>query len=206
LWTKRMFLAFAVFSFLSIIATFLGRTFFLPVDSIKLPALLFSGLLFAVGHIAYYQRFSAADLKQDNNAPSYEEELFEANDSEFVYTSLQTAELSKKLQSLLEDEKVYTRKDLRIIDLSKSLNTNRTYVSRLINQYYGKNFSELINHFRFEEAKRMLLMSEYSFLGIAEIASRAGFPSESSFYRVFKKETGMAPGDWRKSKGTSRLA
>ncbi len=198
LWTRRLFLAFAFISLFSIVVNVLGRTFFLPYESIIAPAFIFSALLFAVGHIGYYQRFTAVDLQYEKNAPSYEEELFEENDVEYVYTSTQSAELKNKLQALLTEEKIYIRKDLRVVDLSRSLNTNRTYISRMINQEYGKSFSELINNLRFEEAKRMLLLSEFSLLSISEIAQRAGFPSESSFYRIFKKETGLAPGDWRK--------
>ncbi|MDX9749093.1 MAG: helix-turn-helix domain-containing protein [Paludibacter sp.] len=201
LWTRRLFLTFAVISVFSIIANVLGRAFFLPFDMIMVPSAVFSVLVFAIGYISYDQRFTVQNLHNDSNAPTFEEELFDENEVEFVYTNSQSAELKNKLQSLVEDEKIYTRKDLRIVDLSKIMNTNRTYVSRLINQEYGKSFSELINHFRFEEAKRMLLRNEYSFLSISEIANRAGFPSESSFYRVFKKETGMAPGDWRKLNG-----
>lgn len=198
MWTRRLFLIFAVLSVFSIIANVLGRTFFLPFDMMVVPSVIFSILLFAVGYISYDQRFTVQNMHSDSNAPTFEDDLFEENDVEFVYTTFQTTELKKKLQLLLEEDKIYTRKDLRIVDLSKTLNTNRTYISRLINQEYGKSFSELINNFRFEEAKRMLLLSEYSFLSISEIAFRSGFPSESSFYRIFKNETGMAPGDWRK--------
>lgn len=204
MWTRRLFLTFVVVAVFSIIANGLGRTFFLPFDMIVVPSVVFSVLLFAVGYSSYDQRFTVHNLHSDSNAPTFEEDLFDENDVEFVYTTPQLIELKRKFQSLLEDEKIFTRKDLRAVDVSKLLNTNRTYVSRLINQEYGKTFSELINHFRFEEAKRILLLSENSFPGMAEIANRAGFPSESSFYRVFKKETGMSPGDWRKSKNVAK--
>jgi len=199
--TRLLFVIFAFLSVVSIIANVVGRAFFLPEEWLILPSVVFSVLLFAVGYIGYQQRFTAMDMLKDKNAPTYEEDLFEELEPEFVYSTKQQAELKRKLHVLVNEEKIYTRKDLRIVDLSRSLNTNRTYVSRMINQEYGKSFSELINYYRFQEAKSMLLAPEFSFLSISEIAFRAGFPSESSFYRVFKKETGMSPGDWRKVNG-----
>lgn len=200
-WTRRLFITFAVFSVFSIIANVIGRTFFLNEELFVIPSLIFSLLLFKVGYVSFNQRFTAMDLKKDDNAPTFEDEMFAENEHEFMFSSLQQSDMKKRLHYLLKDEKIYTRKDLRIVDISGQLNTNRTYVSRLINSEYGKSFSELINHYRFEEAKKMLIAPEYSLLSIAEIANQSGFSSESSFYRIFKKETGIAPGDWRKLNG-----
>jgi AraC-like DNA-binding protein len=200
-WTRRLFLLFAVFSLMSMIANVLGRTYFLPSYALIVPSVLFSLLLFSVGYISYRQRFTVTDLMKDENAPVFEEELFSECDHEFVYSVAQQAEMTRRLKYLLEEEKVFTRKELRIIDISRDLNTNRSYVSRLINQVYQKSFSDLINHYRLEEARYMLKAPEFSLLSVSEIASRAGFQSESSFYRNFKKETGMSPGDWRKVNG-----
>ncbi|ODT56885.1 MAG: hypothetical protein BGP01_12195 [Paludibacter sp. 47-17] len=198
---KMLLCSFAFFSVFSILANVLGRTFFLSDELLVIPSAVFSVLLFLVGYVSYNQRFTASDLRTDENAPSYEEELYAENEPDFVFSKAQQLDLQRKLQFLLDDEKMYTKKDLRVVDVSVKLHTNRTYVSRLINQVYGKSFSDLINQYRFQEAKMMLMAPEYSLLSIAEIANRAGFPSESSFYRVFKKETGMAPGDWRKLNG-----
>lgn len=198
LWTRRLFLFFAVFSLLSMIANVLGRTYFLSSNTLIIPSVLFSILLFSVGYVSYRQRFTAMDLMKDEDAPNFEEDLFSENDHEFVYSIAQQTEMKKRLKYLLEEEKVYTNKNLRIVDISRDLNTNRSYVSRLINQVYNKSFSGLINHYRLDEARYMLQAPEYSLLCVSEIASRAGFLSESSFYRNFKKETGMSPRDWRK--------
>jgi AraC-like DNA-binding protein len=198
---KKMLYTFGFFSVFSIIANVMGRAYFLSEELLVIPSVIFSVLLFVLGNLSYNQRFSAIDLRTDDNAPSYEEEMYDEHEPDFVYSKAQQVDLQRKLQLLLDEEKIYIQQDLRIVDLSVKLHTNRTYVSRLINQVYGKSFSDLINQYRFQEAKMMLTAPGYSLLSIAEIANRAGFPSESSFYRVFKKETGMAPGDWRKLNG-----
>lgn len=198
---KKMLFTFGFFSVFSIIANVMGRTYFLSEELLVIPSVIFSVLLFVLGYLSYNQRFSAIDLRTDENAPSYEDEMYDEHEPDFVYSKAQQVDLQRKLQQLLDEEKIYIQQDLRIVDVSVKLHTNRTYISRLINQVYGKSFSDLINQYRFQEAKLMLTSPGYSLLSIAEIANRAGFPSESSFYRVFKKETGMAPGDWRKLNG-----
>lgn len=199
--THRMFVTFAFFSVFSMIANSLGRTFFLAEEMLFVPSFVFSTLLFMIGYVSYNQRFSAQDMKKDDSVPTFEDEQYDQVVSAYLYSGFQQSELKDRLHVLLETDKIYTRQDLRITDVALELHTNRTYVSRVINQVYGMSFSELINSFRFSEAKYLLLAPEYSLLGIGEIAMRAGFPSESSFYRVFKQETGMSPGDWRKLNG-----
>lgn len=200
-WTRLLFITFAVFSVFSMIANVLGRSFFLPEEWLIFPSLVFSVLLFKVGYVSYGQRFTAMDIRIDEDKVIVGELEIQENEPDYVLTLSQNSELKKRLKALLEEEKVYTQKELRVVDISSRLHSNRTYISRLINLEYGKSFSDLINHYRFEEAKQMLIAPGYALLSIAEIANRAGFPSESSFYRVFKKETGMSPGDWRKVNG-----
>lgn len=200
-WTRMLFIIFAIFSVFSMIANVLGRSYFLPDEWLVLPSLIFSVLLFNVGYVSYSQRFTATDIRVDEASQSAGEELDEDSEPDYLMTLSQNSELKQRLRVLLEEEKIYTQKDLRVIELSSRLHTNRTYISRLFNQEYGKSFSDLINSYRFEEAKQMLVDPGYSLLSINEIANKAGFPSESSFYRIFKKETGMAPGDWRKLNG-----
>lgn len=197
-WTRMLFITFAVFSIFSLVANVLGRSFFLPQEWLIFPSLIFSVLLFVVGYVSYIQRFTALDVRSDENTGSADEISYEETEPDYMLTVSQNSELKNRLRQLLEEEKIYTQKELRVIDVSTRLHTNRTYISRLINQEYGMSFSDLINHYRFEEAKMMLISPVYSLLSIGEIANKAGFPSESSFYRVFKKATGMAPGDWRK--------
>lgn len=197
-WTRLLFITFAIFSVFSMAANVLGRTFFLPEEWLVIPSLIFSVLIFVVGYVSYNQRFTAMDIRQDEDVLSSAEVSFDDSDPDYLLSVSQNSDLKNRLRILLEEDKIYTQKDLRVVDVSIRLHTNRTYISRLINQEYGKSFSDLINHYRFEEAKMMLISPGYSLLSIGEIANKAGFPSESSFYRVFKKETGMAPGDWRK--------
>jgi len=104
-----------------------------------------------------------------------------------------------RLEKLMETEKIYTRPDLTIDKLARRINTNRTYLSQIINEKHHKNYSNFINDFRIKEAMRLLSDPEkkekYS---IDAIANEAGFHTISNFNSVFKKQTGITPSIFRK--------
>ena len=89
----------------------------------------------------------------------------------------------------------YLRQGLTISDLSKTLYTNRTYLSSFINQTYKATFREWICGLRIDYAKRALL--EHPDVTVAEIAQRSGFLSLSNFNASFKDSEGMTPAKWR---------
>ncbi|MEM6803057.1 MAG: helix-turn-helix domain-containing protein, partial [Bacteroidota bacterium] len=78
------------------------------------------------------------------------------------------------------------------------LDTTDKKLSYLLNQQLATNFYEYINKHRIAHFKQALSdkkNSNYSLLGLAY---DAGFKSKSSFYRIFKKETGMSPSAYLK--------
>jgi AraC-like DNA-binding protein len=58
-------------------------------------------------------------------------------------------------------------------------------------------FADYVNNYRIEHAKEMLLDFQKP-VTMGEIAEHSGFPSESTFYRVFKQKMEMSPKVWRK--------
>jgi len=41
-------------------------------------------------------------------------------------------------------------------------------------------------------------VEEKSEFSVAEVAAEAGYPNELFFYRIFRKYTGMTPGEYRR--------
>ena len=107
-------------------------------------------------------------------------------------------ELIKKLKIYLEKEKPYLNSELRLDDLSNLMNTNRQYLSQIINETFNQNFYTLINNYRIEEIKSMFLENKHKQLSIMGIARSVGFNSKSTFNTLFKKHTGLTPSDFIK--------
>ena len=59
------------------------------------------------------------------------------------------------------------------------------------------NFNEFVNHYRINEAKRLIQDSENELYTLDYIAEKSGFGSINSFSRVFKAFEGVTPGKYR---------
>jgi tetratricopeptide (TPR) repeat protein len=95
---------------------------------------------------------------------------------------------------LIKEERIYTRKQLSLADLAKTLNTNTAYLSRLINDHYKTNFPNFLNKLRVQEAQKMLTREEFKNQTFEAIAESVGFHSRSAFNAAFKNITGVTPG------------
>lgn len=98
-----------------------------------------------------------------------------------------------KLQNF-ENEKKFTAQNITLYSLARDFETNRDYLSKMINELKEKNFSQYLNelriNFAIEELKdnRKLRLKT-----IAAIASDMGFSNAESFTRAFKYVTGTLP-------------
>lgn len=61
-------------------------------------------------------------------------------------------ELYGRLEKLMKEDKVYHDTDISLEKLSEMLNTNRTYISNVINKYAKMSFSNYVNSYRIAEA------------------------------------------------------
>lgn len=79
--------------------------------------------------------------------------------------------------------------------VSNHVSMNYSLFSVLFKQYTGTNFVNYLQNIRIDEAKKLLLKTNYR---INEISVRCGFASEKHFLKLFKTITGVSPSDWRK--------
>lgn len=107
---------------------------------------------------------------------------------------LDDAALAEKLTAVMRHEAPYRTPSFSREDLARVIKVSEQTLSRILNQHLGQNFSEYVNSFRLEEAKRRLA-SEDSPVNV--IAYTAGFNSIASFNRVFKQATGLSPSQYR---------
>ena len=84
--------------------------------------------------------------------------------------------------------------DISLIDLSKRISYDYTYLSKFFQEKTGMPFNTYVNHLRINEA--CFLLSETS-QSILEIALLCGYNSVRSFNRNFRKLRGSTPTDYR---------
>jgi AraC-like DNA-binding protein len=92
--------------------------------------------------------------------------------------------------------KAYANPELTLTDLARQLDTNSSYLSKVINTGFGQNFNDFINYYRVEEVKQQLQSERAGQVTIMSIAYDAGFNSKATFNRAFKKFTGKNPKDF----------
>ena len=101
--------------------------------------------------------------------------------------------LAQNLKSYMEQEKPYLDSQITLKRLSEMVDMQPHILSQLINESFECNFSEFINSYRIEEAKRLLRDPEYKSYTLTAIGFEAGFNSKSAFYIAFKSLTGTTP-------------
>ena len=99
-------------------------------------------------------------------------------------------ELYKYVLYYLEVRQAFLDPKLSLKKLSDMIETNQTYLSNVVNRYFGCHLKELVNTYRVEYAKE-LLRAGCSIL--ENLPKKCGFASKSPFYTAFKKITGMTP-------------
>ena len=105
--------------------------------------------------------------------------------------------LYQELLRLMDIERLYRDKDITLDKLSAVLKTNRSYLSKTINEHSGRNFNKFINKYRISEAIERLSKSDEDCL-LKAMATDLGFNSPSTFYKAFYEETGVSPSVYRK--------
>ena len=109
--------------------------------------------------------------------------------------------LGKMIHDYFEKEKPYTRTDLKLVDLAQALNCSSHTLSFIFNQYLTINYYDFINEYRIKEFKRLVSGSESSKYTLSALAEQCGFSSRASFFRSFKKLTGITPNEYIRSIG-----
>lgn len=95
---------------------------------------------------------------------------------------------------IIRQKELFRDPNLKIEDIVKMLNTNRTYLyNAFSNSEYGT-FYYLVNKMRVEYCQK--LMTDNPGMDQHELFVKSGFSSLSTYYRVFKKITGFSPKSW----------
>jgi AraC-like DNA-binding protein len=80
--------------------------------------------------------------------------------------------------------------DITLSSMAAELNYEEHYLSRVLHEHTGVNLRQLINGYRIELAKELLVKGN---LTVSEVALQSGFKGIRNFNRVFKQTVGLEP-------------
>ena len=102
--------------------------------------------------------------------------------------------LLTRFQTVMLNEQLFLQPSLSLQDIAERLHTNKTYISKLVNNTYNMSFPEFLNTLRIDYAQQY--MRNHPSAKQEEVARACGFLSASSFNNIFRKITGMTPKMW----------
>lgn len=91
---------------------------------------------------------------------------------------------------------------MTLADISRHFGFSLSYCSKLIKNTTGMGFSEWKRALRVRKGERLLVNTTDT---VNDISLSLGYENTETFIRIFKKETGMTPGQYRK-RGQKRPA
>lgn len=148
-----------------------------------------------------WQKVALRDKEKLEEQVHETEELTKANHRQTAQkqglNDTRTEEIIAKVVQAMDREKLYREPELTLQDLSNRLKFPSYQVSMAINEGMKKSFYDLVNGYRVEEAKRLLVNPKNREYTILSVGFEAGFNSKTTFNTVFKKFTGQTPTSFR---------
>ena len=164
-----------------------------------------------LGLLSYYQRKINAKYKarfdkiiaepriieqnnsEENTKKIITENKTESNGEDIGIIKVVVDQILEKLMQF-ENQRGFLNPEVSIQFLSQEFETNSRYISKIVNEFKGKGFSQYINNLRIDYAIKELQenkrLRKYS---ISALAAEFGFNTAESFSNAFFKQTGIKP-------------
>lgn len=107
------------------------------------------------------------------------------------------AAVAERIRRALEEEQLYLNPTLTLAELSAHTGLAPRLISFTVNNGFNQSFNDLVNSYRVAEVKRRLATPDAQRLTLLGIAFESGFNSKTTFNRIFKQFTGVAPRDYQ---------
>lgn len=108
-------------------------------------------------------------------------------------------QLIERIDTVMSDIDEICDKGFSLQRLTTLVNSNTSYISRIINEKYSMTFGSLLNKLRIREAcRRMEDTERYGNLTIDAISESVGFNTRSTFTKAFRLHMGMLPSEYLK--------
>lgn len=103
-------------------------------------------------------------------------------------------EYVQKFNDLLDYIDHHYMEELSLEQVADNIGFSKFHFSRLFKQYTNFTFCDYLCYRRIKAAEELLIQPDYS---ITEVALQSGFPSISTFNRIFKQQKGCTPSEYR---------
>lgn len=154
---------------------------------------LFLTLLYFLKQRTYKKRLEILlSQKPDSNKDNDTTKTEKRNDLSELDKNI-VDDVLKKIKEF-EKHHRFLERNLSLHTLAKKFNTNSTYLSKIINTYKNKNFSNYINDLRINYVvTRLKKDKKFRLYSVKAIAYDIGFSNTQSFTNAFYKKTGIYP-------------
>jgi len=95
---------------------------------------------------------------------------------------------------VLDTIKVRYREEITLNELAGQFCIHPVYLGKLFKEQTGQTFSAYLNHYRIRKAKKLLMEVDWT---VAKVAKEVGYGDSGYFCKIFKKQTGYFPREYR---------
>ncbi len=106
------------------------------------------------------------------------------------------------MQRCMQYIKQHFMEDISLETAADAIYFSPSYFSTCFKKYSGITFSQYLAQLRMQKALELLESSEYK---VYEIALKTGYKDDKYFYRVFKKEHGITPDEYRRNNRKKKI-
>ena len=105
--------------------------------------------------------------------------------------------IMERIRRALVDDRLYQNPTLTLAELAAHTGLPPRLISFTVNAGFGRSFNDLVNGYRVAEVQRRLAAPDARRFTLLGIAFESGFNSKTTFNRIFKQVTGVAPREYQ---------
>ncbi|WP_298508489.1 AraC family transcriptional regulator [uncultured Kordia sp.] len=198
-WVRQMLIGIIIVAFLDLLGSF--YEIYVGEEAVDTSFITLILVVILIGYLGYYgirqSKILVPDfLIQEPIQPleTTEKRKIVSSAEEEMFQELQT-----RLEKIFISNKPYLDEELTLNKLAQMISTTDKKLSGLLNQHMNITFYDLVNKYRVAAVKEKLASKDFENYTLLGIAYDCGFKSKTSFNRIFKKETGLSPSQYKKA-------
>ncbi len=134
---------------------------------------------------------SSAAWTNSHNTRLLISHVYEAYDRLTRMLAIESDDIVERIKRYIDE---HISDEITLSDAADYVGRSYNYISLRFSQVTGEMFSEYLQRRRIKRACELLLTTDMS---VTDVAHNVGYRIPSSFIRLFKRETGMTPGQYR---------